>query len=300
MDDLRRMAVFASVVQHRLMSGAARALGMTPSAVSQQVRQLERDGGVTLLHRSTRKLALTEAGERFHNRCAAMVLAAEQARAEMAASREAPSGVLRLSAPVGFARHIAPALGSLLADHPALRLRLMVDDSPIDLIESRVDLAIRFGRLADSTWAARRLGALEWWLCAAPAWLNAHGTPTHPDALLAHQWLGFARDNAGLLLELHGPGGEQRSLRVEPRIASNNQLSIQQMCTSGLGLALQGSIDVAGDVAHGRLVRLLSGWRLPALDIWAVTPQRDAQPAKVRQAVAALQRYLLQQPGVMA
>ena len=169
MDDLRRMAVFASVVQHHSMSGAARALGMTPSAVSQQVRHLEREGGVTLLHRSTRKLTLTEAGERFHNRCAAMVLAAEQARAEMAASREAPSGVLRLSAPVGFARHIAPALGTLLADHPALRLRLMVDDSPIDLIESRVDLAIRFGRLADSTWAARRLGALQWWLCAAPA-----------------------------------------------------------------------------------------------------------------------------------
>ena len=301
MDDFKRMAVFASVVQHHSMSAAGRALGMSASAVSQQVRQLEREGGVTLLHRSTRKLALTEAGERFHNRCAAMVLAAEQARAEMAASREAPSGVLRLSAPVGFARHIAPALGSLLADNPALRLRLMVDDSLIDLIESRVDLAIRFGRLADSTWAARRLGALDRWLCAAPAWLDAHGTPTHPDALLAHQWLGFAHDNAeDLLLELHDPGGEQRSLRVEPRIASNNQLSIQQMCSAGLGLALQGSIDVAGDVASGRLVRLLPGWSLPALDIWAVTPQRDAQPAKVRQAVTALQRYLLQQPGVMA
>ena len=140
---------------------------------------------------------------------------------------------------------------------------------------------------------------LQWWLCAAPGWLDTHGTPTYPDALLAHQWLGFARDNAGLLLELHGPGGEQRSLRVEPRIASNNQFSIQQMCASGLGLALQGSIDVADDVASGRLVRLLPGWRLPALDIWAVTPQRDAQPAKVRQAVAALQRYLLQQPGVL-
>ena len=115
------MAVFASVVQHGSMSGAGRALGMSASAVSQQVRQLERDGGVTLLHRSTRKLGLTEAGERFHNRCAAMVLAAEQARAEMNASRDAPSGVLRLSAPVGFARHVAPALGTLLADNPALR-----------------------------------------------------------------------------------------------------------------------------------------------------------------------------------
>ena len=187
MDDYKRMAVFASVVQHGSMSGAGRALGMSASAVSQQVRQLERDGGVTLLHRSTRKLGLTEAGERFHNRCAAMVLAAEQARAEMNASRDAPSGVLRLSAPVGFARHVAPALGTLLADNPALRLRVLVDDAPIDLIESRIDLAIRFGHLADSTWAARRLCALQWWLCASPAWLATHGTPEHPDALLTHQ-----------------------------------------------------------------------------------------------------------------
>ena len=298
MDDYKRMAVFASVVQHGSMSGAGRALGMSASAVSQQVRQLERDGGVTLLHRSTRKLGLTEAGERFHNRCAAMVLAAEQARAEMNASRDAPSGVLRLSAPVGFARHVAPALGALLADNPALRLRVLVDDAPIDLIESRIDLAIRFGHLADSTWAARRLCALQWWLCASPAWLAAHGTPEHPDALLTHQWLGFTRETGGLLVELQGPGGEQRTLRVEPRIASNNQVSIQQMCCNGLGLALVGSVDAAEEVASGQLVRLLPAWQARTLDVWAVTPQRDAQPAKVRQAIAALQAYLLEQPGI--
>ena len=154
MEDLKRMAVFAAVVQHGSMSGAARALGMSTSAVSQQVRRLESDGGVTLLHRSTRKLALTEAGERYHAHCAAMAAAAGQARAELAAAREAPSGELRLSATVGFARHIAPALGALLAAHPALRLRLLVDDAPIDLIGARIDLAVRYGRLADSTWAA--------------------------------------------------------------------------------------------------------------------------------------------------
>ena len=151
MEDLKRMAVFAAVVQHGSMSGAARALGMSTSAVSQQVRKLESDGGVTLLHRSTRKLALTEAGQRYHARCAAMWAAAEQARAELAASRDAPSGELRMSATVGFARHIAPALGELLAAHPALRLRLLVDDSTIDLINARIDLAVRYGRLADST-----------------------------------------------------------------------------------------------------------------------------------------------------
>ena len=146
MDDLKRMAVFAAVVQHGSMSGAARALGMSTSAVSQQVRKLESDGGVTLLHRSTRKLALTDAGQRYHAGCAAMCAAAEQARAELAASRDAPSGELRLSATVGFARHVAPALGALLAEHPALRLRLLVDDAPIDLINTRIDLAVRFGK----------------------------------------------------------------------------------------------------------------------------------------------------------
>ncbi|MCI5069496.1 LysR family transcriptional regulator [Acidovorax sp.] len=298
MDDLKRMAVLAAVVQHGSMSGAARALGMSTSAVSQQVRQLERDGGVTLLHRSTRKLALTEAGQRFHARCAAMCAAAEQARAELAASREAPSGELRLSATVGFARHIAPALGDLLAAHPALRLRLLVDDAPIDLINARIDLAVRYGRLQDSTWAARRLCGMQWYLAASPQWLAQHGAPRDPDALLTHSWLGFAREGGGLLVDLRSPAGEPRALRVEPRIASNNQLSIQQMCEAGLGVALVGSMDAHEALQTGRLVRLLPDWSFGTLDIWAVTPQRDAQPAKVRQSIAALQAYLRQVPGI--
>ena len=297
MDDLKRMAVFAAVVQHGSMSGAARALGMSTSAVSQQVRKLESDGGVTLLHRSTRKLALTEAGQRYHAGCAAMWAAAEQARAELAASRDAPSGELRLSATVGFAFHVAPALGAMLAAHPALRLRLLVDDAPIDLINARIDLAVRFGRLRDSTWAARRLGGMQQWLCAAPSWVAAHGQPQHPDALLSHSWLGLARASGGLVVDLHSPTGEPRALRVEPRIASNNQWSIQQMCEAGLGLALMGSMDAHDALQAGRLVRLMPDWSFGTLTIWAVTPQRDAQPAKVRLAIAALHHYFKQLPG---
>ena len=107
------------------------------------------------------------------------------------------------------------------------------------------------------------------------------------------------RDN-GLLLNLHGPDGATRSLRVAPRIVSNNQLSIQQMCEAGLGLALMGSVDVQDALQTGRLVRLLPQWNLGTLGIWAVTPQRDAQPAKVRQAIAALHSYLVTLPGVRA
>lgn len=297
-DDLKRMAIFAAVVQHGSMSGAARALGMSTSAVSQQVRKLESDGGVTLLHRSTRKLALTEAGQRYHAGCAAMWAAAEQARAELATARDAPSGELRLSATVGFARHIAPALGELLAAHPALRLRLLVDDAPIDLINARIDLAVRFGRLHDSSWAARRLCGMQWVLAAAPGWVAAQGMPQDPQELLTPRWLGLAGDSGGLVMDLRSPAGEPRALRVEPRIASNNQLSIQQMCEAGLGLALVSSMDAHDALHTGALVRLLPDWSFGTLDIWAVTPQRNAQPAKVRQAIAALQTYLRQLPGI--
>jgi DNA-binding transcriptional LysR family regulator len=123
--------------------------------------------------------------------------------------------------------------------------------------------------------------------------------PDTPDALLAHRWLGFAREGNGLPLALRGPDGSTRSLNVALHIASNNQLSIQQMCEAGLGVALMGSLDVQDALASGRLVRLLPQWTMGTLDIWAVTPQRDAQPAKVRQAIAALQRYLVTQPGVL-
>lgn len=299
MDALRRMAVFAAVIEHRSMSGAARALAMSTSAISQQVRQLERDSGVTLLHRSTRKLTLTAAGEQFYEGCAAMVAAARRAQQQLAESRDAPVGELRLSAPVGFARHVAPALGGVLAAHPALTLKLLVDDARIDLIESRIDLAVRFGRLPDSSWVARRLCAFGMLLCAAPAWLAAHGSPQAPDGLLSHQWLVFARDGNALHLQLTGPQHEKRTLRLEARISSNNQLSLQQMCVAGLGLALLAQVDVQDDLDAGRLVALLPGWRIEPLDVWAVTPQRDAQPAKVRAAVEALDRYLAALPGAV-
>ncbi|MED5621210.1 LysR family transcriptional regulator [Ideonella sp. BN130291] len=298
MDDFKRMAVFAAVVRQRSMSAAARQLGLSTSAVSQQIRRLERSGAVTLLHRSTRKLTLTDAGERFYAECAAMVEAAERAQHQLQASRDAPSGELRLSAPVGFARHVAPALGGLLAAHPALTLRLQVDDAHIDLIEARIDLAVRFGRLPDSTWVARRLCHFALWLCASPAYLREHGEPTTPQDLLSHHWLGFARERGPMLLQLGGPDAAAQVLRLEPRITSNNQLSLQQMCAAGLGLAVMGSLDVQDDLQAGRLVRVLPDWKVPPLDVWAVTPQRDAQPAKVRHAVTALHDYLLAQPGV--
>jgi DNA-binding transcriptional LysR family regulator len=300
MDDLRRMAVFASVVQHGSMSAAARALSMSPSAVSQQVRLLEQGSGVTLLHRSTRKLSLTDAGARFAEHCAAMVVAAQQAQQQLALAHDAPSGELRMSAPVGFARHVAPALAPLLADHPGLKLRLLVDDALIDLIDARIDLALRAGKLPDSSWVARRLCAFEWVLCASPDYLRRHGVPESPSELLRHQWLVGSREGSVLQFELLGPGGASETLRVEARIASNNQLSLEQMCTAGLGLALMTHPDVHEALQAGQLHRVLPLWHVAAGPMWAVTPQRDNQPAKVRHAIAALQSYFSAAPGTVS
>ncbi|MES2102184.1 MAG: LysR family transcriptional regulator [Pseudomonadota bacterium] len=306
MDDLKRMEVFANVVEQGSMSGAARRLAISTSAVSQQVRELERRSGVTLLHRSTRKLTLTDAGARFFEDCAAMLAAARRARQQLVQSRDAPSGQLRLSAPVGFARHLAPALGDVLAAHPSLTLKLLVDDARIDLIDARIDLAVRFGHLDDSSWVARRLCAFEWMLCAAPAYLAAQGTPQRPEDLLTHQWLSIVPgDSQATVLPLSGCAAagaprETRVLRLEARIGSNNQLSVQQMCAAGLGLARLARVDVADDLHAGRLVPVLATWTMPPIDVWAVTPQRDAQPAKVRVAIEALHAYLRALPGALS
>jgi DNA-binding transcriptional LysR family regulator len=300
MDDLQAMAVFAEVVRQGSMSGAARQLGMTPSAVSQRIRALEQVHRVTLLHRSTRRLTLTEVGARVHAQCLAMAQAAAAAREAMALSRDALEGELRLSAPVGFAQLVAPALAPLLARHPGLTLRLLVDDRMIDLEEARVDLALRAGRMPDSRWVARRLCGFTWSLGAAPAYLARAGTPRHPHELLTHEWIGGeTMSEGGLALALTGPGGEVEQLRVQPRVLSNNQLTVQQLCAAGLGIAPMVRPDAEDAVRSGRLVIVLPEWQLPVSPVWAVTPRRDDQPAKVRHALAALQVALRQLPGAV-
>ena len=300
MDDLQAMAVFAEVVRQGSMSGAARQLGMTPSAVSQRIRALEQAHRVTLLHRSTRKLTLTEVGARVHAQCLAMAQAAAAAREAMALSRDALEGELRLSAPVGFAQLVAPALAPLLARHPGLTLRLLVDDRMIDLEEARVDLALRAGRMPDSRWVARRLCGFTWGLGAAPAYLARVGAPCHPRELLTHEWIGGeTMSEGGLALTLTGPGGEVEQLRVQPRVLSNNQLTVQQLCAAGLGIAPFVRPDAEDAVRSGRLLIVLPEWQLPVSPVWAVTPRRDDQPAKVRHALAALQVALRQLPGAV-
>ena len=331
MDDLKPLAVFAEVVDAGSMSAAARRLGMSPSAVSQTIRALEQQGGVTLLHRSTRKLALTEAGERYYPHCQRMLEAARAAAQSLQHARDAPTGELRVSAPVGFAAHVAPALAPLVAEAPQLRLRLLVDDAMIDLIDARIDVAVRIGRLADSSWVARKLCDFDTILCASPEYLARAGTPATPQQLPAHQWLAFGRETAApgqpdglpalgplpaasaknlgkggmatsqpvtMVLNARSADGDVQRVHVQARIASNNQISLQQMCEHGLGIAHLGHADVVPSLARGALVRLLPQWAFGTMPVWAVTPRRDeAEAAKVRGAVEGLRRYFATLPS---
>jgi DNA-binding transcriptional LysR family regulator len=283
------MAVLATVVEQGSLVAAARQLQTTTSAVSQQLRALERDMGVTLLHRSTRRIGLTPAGERFVQGCQAMLAAAREAQSQLNHLRDAPEGELRISAPVGAARQIGPALAPLLAAHPGLSLHLEVDDGFTDLVAKRIDLAVRFGRLPDSSWAAQRIGQKTVGLYAAPAYLARRGVPVSMSDLTRHDWLLLRSDTGAIRsFSLVGPEGREEMLRISPRASSNNQLSLQQFCEAGMGLAMLGAEDVDESQAQGRLLPLLPGWSLPTLPVYVMTPQRDAQPAKVRHAIEAL------------
>ncbi len=289
MDQLKRMAVFAEVVAAGSLSAAARRLGMTPSAVSQHLRQLEQALGLALLHRSTRRLTLTEAGERYHAGCAAMVAAAHAADQALARLRDEPEGELRLAAPIGFGARLASALAPL-RNHPKLALTLLLDDSVIDMIEERVDIALRIGTLPDSGLVARKIGLLGLQLCAAPSYLATRGWPQHPHDLALHDWLGpRSSGTAGDLLELTGPGGSQELVRLQARARANQISALHALCVQGWGIGVGVSDDDRAALADGRLVAVLPQWKLPDLPIYAVTQRRTEQPAKVRHALDLLE-----------
>ncbi|MET1080604.1 MAG: LysR family transcriptional regulator [Pseudomonas sp.] len=296
MEQLKRMVVFATVVDRGSMVAAAEVLGMSPSAVSQQIRKLELSTQISLLHRTTRKLTLTEAGALFYQSCAQVQQLAQQAEQRLAELRDAPVGELRIAAPVGFSgRPITQALMPLLQAHSGLSLKLFFNDEQIDLVEQRIDLAIRVGRLEDSSLVARHIGDSRMLLCAAPAYLARKGPVSHPEQLPGQDWLALNNESLAPLL-LRGPQGQEYKLRIDSRVSCNNILALRHFTLAGMGISLQPQQEIREELADGRLLALLPDWQAPSFGIYLVTPRRDAQPAKVRYALQALQRHLLPGP----
>ncbi|OFS08759.1 LysR family transcriptional regulator [Hafnia sp. HMSC23F03] len=293
MDKLNRMAVFAVVVAEGSFSAAGRRLGMSPSAVSQHMRTLEQDLGVTLLHRSTRKLTLTDAGAAFYPGCKAMLHEASQAEQRLAEMRDTLVGELRIATTIGLGgAPLAQALAPLLQAHPKLSLRILANDEIINLIDVRADIALRVNRqLDDASYIAHPLAVWPMVLCASPRYLNRCGIPETPDELSQHQWLVNTNEAVPASIELHRNNGETRKIRMPDIATGSSSMNVLRAFTlEGVGISIQPLYEIEYEVKRGDLVLLLPEWRPAPLKLHALTLER-VHTEKSRQAMQCLRDY---------
>jgi DNA-binding transcriptional LysR family regulator len=283
MEQLDAMAVFAGVIEAESFSGAARALGLSKSAVSKQVSRLEDRLGLRLLNRTTRRLSLTEAGAAFYQGCQRVVAEAEAAEQAVTHLASAPRGRLRVNAPMSFGvSHISPALPEFLGRYPELAVDLTLNDRIVDLVEEGFDVGLRIGPLADSSLVARRLAPNRSVLSAAPSYLQARGAPRDPGELADHACLLYSYLATGAVWRLTGPQGDRRC-KVSGPLRVNNGDAILAAALGGLGVALLPCFICGEDLRAGRLVRVLPDWEAsPDSAVSAVFPAARHLSPKVR------------------
>ncbi|WP_437300205.1 LysR family transcriptional regulator [Sorangium sp. So ce426] len=283
MDRLTSMAVFTKVVATGSFSKAGRELGLSPAGVSNHIRALEDWLGARLIHRTTRRLSLTEAGEALHERCARILAEVEEAQAAAGALHEAPRGRLRISVPITFGvRHLAPVITDYLLAYPEVAVDVSLNDRKVDLLEEGFDLAIRIGALPDSSLAARRIAPSRSVLCASPAYVERRGAPAEPADLERHECLEYMYRATPGQWRFRGPGGEEVSVRVRGRLTATNGEMLRVAMLSGLGIGVAPTFIAGEDLAAGRLVPLMPRYALEEVGIHAVYPQGRHLSAKVR------------------
>ncbi|WP_395675419.1 LysR family transcriptional regulator [Inquilinus sp.] len=282
MDRLTTLDLFVRIVDAGSFAAGAEQLGQSRALASRAILDLETRLGTRLLNRTTRRLSLTEAGAAFYRRAQRITADMAEAEEEATALHARPRGLLRVNAPMSFGvLHVAPALAAYLERYPEVSVDLTLNDRVVDLLEDGYDLAIRIGRLADSSLIARRLAPCRILLCAAPSYLAAHGTPEHPSDLVRHRCISYAYGANRDEWILTGPGGEVR-VRIGARLQVNNGDAIQAAIREGYGIARQPDFIAAPDLAAGRMVQVLPEWRLPEMGIHAVYPPARTLSAKVR------------------
>ncbi len=300
LDQLRAMGVFACVVEKSSFSGAARDLGITTSAVSQQIRSLEQEMDVTLLHRSTRKLSLTEAGQAFFLSCQEMLAAAERGKIRINELRDDLVGDLRIATtPELGALHVIPALSHWMSAHKGLAIHFEADHRYIDLIEERIDIAVRMSlKMDDHQLCAVPLARVDQVLVASPSYLNQAQPITRPEDLRHHELLPVTlMQNYQHFAFRHGISGEVVNVDMKTRLSSNNVFVAKALCQQGHGIARILYMDIQKELVNGSLVEVLPDWQLPAYTLHALTSKREQYPMKVHRCIDALKQYFAQLPG---
>ena len=280
--DLNAMVVFARVVEEKGFSTAARRLGLSKSAVSKQIAQLEDRVGARLLHRTTRRLSLTDVGAAFYERCARILAEAEEAELAVSRMHTVPRGTLRVSGPTSFGgRYLASAVAEFLALYPDLKVDLILNDRVVDLIEEGYDLALRIGRLAVSSLIARKLCPMPRVIVASPEYLATRGTPQAPADLAQHNCLLYSYQATGDAWHFL-VGAAEVSVHVAGNFRANNGDVLLAGARAGLGIAMLPGFLAGPDLCTGRLVEVLRPYRDFAHAISAVYPHNRHLSAKVR------------------
>ncbi|EMK0757870.1 LysR family transcriptional regulator [Acinetobacter baumannii] len=300
LDQLRAMGVFACVVEKSSFSGAARELGITTSAVSQQIRSLENEMDVILLHRSTRKLSLTEAGQAFFSSCQEMLAAAERGKIRINELRDDLIGDLRIATTPDLAvQHIIPALSHWMSAHRGLSVHFEVGHRYIDLIEERIDIAVRMSSTAvEESDSVIPMAFVDQILVASPSYLNQTSPILHPNDLNNHELLSINAMNDSRSFNFqHAKTGEKLNIEMASRLQSNNLQVTKALCQQGHGIARILYLDAQKELKNGSLIEILPDWKLPAFTLYAEIAKHDQQPMKIQRCVEALKQYFSQLAG---
>ncbi|MEG7361410.1 LysR substrate-binding domain-containing protein [Pseudomonas citronellolis] len=289
--NLEDLAVFVQVARRASFAAAASELGMSTAFISKRIRLLEQNLGVRLLHRTTRRVSVSEDGERVYHWALRILDSVQRMGDEVSALHREPSGQLRIASSLGLGRRfVAPALSELAARYPQLDIRLDVHDRLVDLVAEGVDLDIRVGNEIAANLIAKPLAKNRRVLCAAPAYLERRGTPRSLAELTSHDCLVIKeRDHPFGVWHLEGPSGEE-NVKVTGPLSSNHGEVVHQWCLDGRGILLRSWWDVHDSLADGHLVQVLPEYQQQA-DIWAVHAAPLASSARVRVAVEFFRQY---------
>ncbi len=288
-EDLRLAVTLARAES---LSAAARILNVSPPALSMRLRKLETLLGLTLANRDARRLSLTADGERFSRESARLLEQLEALPESFKQQDEQLVGTLRLAAPFGYGRQrVAPLLARFARLHPQLCLHLDLRETPWpDRHDS--DAVIHIGHLNDSLWVARLLTSNDRWLCASPAYLEQHGTPSSPEQLAEHRCICIRENDEDVTLWHLRKGQGRKTLRIEPAMLSNDGSVARRWAEQGLGLVLRSQWDVSDAIADRRLVRVLADWQFDSAPINLLVPSRKLRSPRVQALVVFLEEAL--------
>jgi len=282
--DLNDTLIFVKVVEHGSFISAAKALRLPKTTVSRKVQDLETRLGAQLLHRTTRKLGLTEAGNVYYEHCQRIARELDEAESAVGQLQGGPRGWLRFTAPysVGIT-WIAPLLGEFHARHPEVRVEMLLSNEPVDLIDREIDVALRGGNLPDSNLVARRLAVFRTQVYASPHYIERHGEPVHPDDLLHHRTLAMQKSlrNGQYFWPLND-GERTNDYRIDPVLVANDPGALTGALICGEGLLLSSDVNMKAHAELGHVTRVLAGWTGPEYEFNAVFPRGQTTSPKVR------------------